>query len=250
MVKVKKNFLITGNDNLSIDIFVSNFAYNKKLYKEDVLIINDSQFNIFTKIKKGKSDDDKVLKIFDLYTDKFIPCIEISQLIKEIQDKQKKKLLVEFSEKLNDIIIVSDFEGIYNDLYNELENIIVVLNNEPDLINQFYKLVKKINNLGFKKDLEIIIANVKFLEDAISIFNNLKKEINGLLYLEKEINFLGFLNIDMQKLYISLKRGDIYIKVFNEDSFHGCIKLIDDKLKENTKVLKEDSFLLKIIEKF
>lgn len=251
MIKSKKNFLITGNDNLSLDLFVSNFAYNKKIQKEEVFIINDSNFNIFTKIKKAKiNEDDKILKNFELYTDKFIPLIKIKEFIDLYQDKQNKKLITDFLDKINNIIVVSDFEGIYNDLYNEFEDLIIVINNEPQIINDFYKLIKKINNFGLKFNFNIVISNVKFFEDGVKIFTELKNEILNLLFIEKSVNFLGFFSIDMQKVYISLKRGEVYIKIFNEDQFHGAIKWIDDKLKELSPLVIEESFILKIMNRF
>lgn len=256
-MKYKNNFLITGNDEMMIDLFVSNFAYHKALFKEKNIIINDSSFNIFNRIKKTNfknnekpsvKNNDKIIKIFDFYTELKLPLIDIENLISYLSDKNKKELLKEFNEKNSNIFIISDFNSIYTDLYEGLNDIIIIIKNDPAIVSNFFELIKKLYNFNF--NYYVIISNVKFIEDAVKIFLDLKKEITTLIPVNSSISFLGKLNIDIHKLYFSFKKEEIYIKIFKEDQFYGEIKFIEDKMKEQRDLVTENCFLSTLIEKY
>lgn len=229
----KKIFLITGNEEpLDFDLFLRSFTFNQKYSDKNPLIVNfnrncfHSEENRFIGNNKNKYN-----KIFEYYTEHNIQTISIDKLLAILQKKSKYNF-EEIENNFNYIYLnLGSIEGNYKKLFNIIDNYIVVLKAGNELSSYMFKLLMANKDNLENKYFNIIISNVKKIEDSARFFLKLKTEMQDLLDSSLNINFMGPLMIDKEKAGISQLLGRPNIKVFFEGAFHGNIKYLDNKLQ-------------------
>jgi hypothetical protein len=81
-----------------------------------------------------------------------------------------------------------------------------------------------------EKDMSIVISGIKRVEDAARLFVKIRDEMKQMIDSSLTFDFIGHLDLVINRITFAKKRGSVYVKMFENDSFHGNIKYISEKL--------------------
>lgn len=175
------------------------------------------------------------------------------QEIVELDEKQRSKLVEEFSKLSDiDILIVDTGAGVSNfiiDFVSLADEVIVITTPEPTSLTDAYSLIKIIYNKVSHNNVNVVINKVKTIVEARETFEKLKRTVN--IFLNKDIKYRGFLFED-NKVGISIIEQRPYVMAYPKSEASLCIyKIASDLLgqKEENKNNSIKDLLSKLFKK-
>jgi hypothetical protein len=230
-----KVFLVAGNENLrNKDVFLESLMYHQKLKKENPLLVNViPNHNCFSG-KPEKPDRKSTLPdFFDYYTDLDIPCISRERLIEELKGNNRKEFIAlgdSFSNVFLLGILPRQGSQFYSYLDRCIDHIIFIIKNDYESSSYLFDFINGLYDKMIEKDMSIVISGIKRVEDAARLFVRIRDEMKEMIDSSLTFEFLGHLDLVINRITFAKKRGSVYVKMFENDSFHGNIKYISEKL--------------------
>src|SRR4030042_5224282 len=81
-----------------------------------------------------------------------------------------------------------------------------------------------------EKNMTIVISGIKRVEDAAQLFIKIRDEMKEMIDSSLTFDYIGHLDLNIGRITFAKKRKEAYLKMFENDSFHGCIKYISERL--------------------
>jgi hypothetical protein len=230
-----KVYLVAGNENLrNKDIFLESLLFHQKQKKESPLLVNViPNHNCFSG-KPAKPDGKSTLPdFFDYHTDLGIPCISRERLIEELQGKRREELIA-LENSFTSIFLLGVLPQRGNKFYSYLDkcidHIVFVIKNDYESSSYLFDFINGLYDNMIEKDMCIIISGIKRVEDAARLFVKLRDEMKEMIDSSLAFEFIGYLDLIISRITFAKKRGSVYVNLFENDSFHGNIKYISEKL--------------------
>jgi hypothetical protein len=230
-----KVFLVTGNESLrNKDVFLENLIYHQKLKKETPLLVNViPNHNCFSGEPKKPDAKSELPDCFDYYTDLDIPCIPRERLIEELRGGNREKLLA-LNDSFSNVFILGVLPQEGNRFYSYLDScidyIIFILKNDYESSSYLFNFINSLYDKIIEKDMCIIISGIRRVEDAARLFIRIRDEMKEMIDSSLTFDFIGHLDFVISRITFANKRDSTYLKIFENDSFHGNIKYISEKL--------------------
>jgi len=231
-----KVFLVTGNENLrNKDVFLESLLYHQKLKKENPLLVNlMPNHGVFTGAPKKRDRKSPLPDFFDYYTDLDIPCITRERLAGELQGKNREELLA-LGDSFSTTILLGvpphESNPFYHRLDDCIDHIVFLIKNDYESSSYLFHVLNEQYEKIIEKNLGIIISGIRRVEDAARFFVEIRDEMRELIDASLAFDYLGHLEYNINRITFAKKRGSVYLKLFENDSFHGAIKYIDEKLE-------------------
>lgn len=231
-----KIYLITGNEDIrNRNLFLENLTYHKKLKGENPLIINFVLGNQCfkdvgsDKEKKTAQNNNKKNKYLQYHTDIDIPVIDYTAL-SFLCKKNKGEELFLSENDYDNIFIFGEPPQEMVPIFDCIDHITLLIKNDYETSSYLYNFINKLYERMIVKNISIIISDIKRIEDAGDLFIKLHSEMKEMIDQSLSFEFLGHFPLDIRKISFTRRINKIYIKLFFEDEFHGCLKYIDEKM--------------------
>jgi len=226
-----KVFLVTGNEDMrNKNIFLENLLYYKKQKGESPLLIDlILKNNCFTGEPAKKENKPKTEGFFDYYTDILIPYINGERLVSELNGKNSKEL-IDIEQTFTSTFILGAFPQESKSFYDCIDHIVFIIKNEYESSSYLFNFINNLYDKMIEKNISIIISGTKKIEDAAQVFVKIRDEMKRMIDDSLTFDFIGSLSYDIPKITFARKKNEVYLKVFENDIFHGDIKFINDKL--------------------
>lgn len=174
---------------------------------------------------------------------------EIEDIVKEEQNEEKLKLIIELINKLNNRIEATYNKKSKNDvigLRNRLLRILRKIENKSkneinnNIIKIFYKLIYEDKDI---ENIEVLVKSKKNIESKIidEVFSNVLEDYVGSSKEEDVKYFYKIIVIFIKSCFYKdlLKKSEKYMKILNQGNKKEHVKLLIDRLN-NKKILLED----------
>lgn len=229
-----KVFLVAGNENLrNKDVFLESLMYHQKLKKENPLLVNViPNHNCFSGTPNKLNRKSALPDFFDYYTDLDIPCISRERLIEELKGNDREELIAlgnSFSNIFLLGVLPRQGSQFYNYLDKCIDHIVFIIKNDYESSSYLFDFINGLYDKMIEKDMCIIISGIKRVEDAARLFVRIRDEMKEMIDSSLTFDFIGHLDLVINKITFAKKRGSVYVKLFENDSFHGNIKYISEK---------------------
>jgi hypothetical protein len=226
-----KVFLVTGNENLrNKDVFLETLVYHQKLKKENPFLINlIPNHNCFSGEPKKLDSKSALPGLFDYYTDLDIPCITGERLAVDLKGKNREKLLA-LGETFSNTFLFGAFPQESDRFYNCIDHIIFLIKNDYESSSYLFNFINGLYDKMIEKNMGIVISGIKRLEDAAQLFIKIRDEMKEMIDSGLTFDFIGHLDFNISRITFAKKRKEVYLKIFENDSFHGNVKYINEKL--------------------
>jgi hypothetical protein len=226
-----KVFLVTGNETLrNKDIFLENLMYHQRLKKENPFLIDlIPHHNCFSGEPKKLDGKSELPDFFDYYTDLDVPCITGERIAAELKGKHSEELLA-LGENFSSTFVFGAFPQESDQFYSCIDHIILLIRNDYESSSYLFNLINGLYDKMIEKNMGIIISGIRRLEDAAQLFIKIRDEMKEMIDSSLSFDFLGYLDFNISRITFAKKRNEVYLKVFENDSFHGNIKYISEKL--------------------
>ncbi len=232
--------LVTGNEEINFKhLLLENLFYYKKFIKENPLLINSDENNSL-RMNHNKLIKNSDIKSFDYYTKLGFTAIEMKELYYELQKNNTPFLEIE--NDFSDTFILGEVKVDDMEFFDLIDYVILIMKNNVESSSYLYNYLNKLLNKMIDKKIYIIVSNIKKIEEAVSFFIKLRNEMKKLIDVTFDLNFIGFADYDVKKIVYSKEREETLIESFFEDSFHGTIKFINEKLNSLEKPYKNETF--------
>jgi len=229
-------FLVTGNETLTNkDVFLEALMYHQKLKHESPLLVDFIPHHRCFPGKPVKPDRKSALpRFFEYYTDLDIPCITREQLVAELQGENREELLA-LDESFSSIFILGvpprESNPFYHCLDDCIDHIVFLIRNDFASSSYLFNFINELYEKMIEKNLSIIISGIKRVEDAARFFARIRDEMKEMIDASLAFDYLGHLDFDSSRITFAKRRNAAYLKLFRDDSFHGNIKYISEKLE-------------------
>ncbi len=230
-----KVFLVAGNENLrNKDVFLESLLYHQKLKKESPLLVNViPNHNCFSGKPAKPAGKSTLPDFFDYYTDLDIPCISRERLVEELRGNKREELIA-LENSFSSIYLLGVLPQRGNVFYSYLDkcidHIIFIIKNDYESSSYLFDFINGLYDKMIEKDMCIIISGIKRVEDAARLFVKIRDEMKEMIDSSLNFDFIGYLDLVISKITFAKKRGSVYVNLFENDSFHGNIKYISEKL--------------------
>jgi hypothetical protein len=226
-----KVFLVTGNENLrNKDVFLETIVYHQKLKKENPFLINlIPNHNCFSGEPVKLDSKSALPDLFEYYTDLDIPCITGERLAAELKGKNSEELLT-LGETFSNTFLFGAFPHESDQFYSCIDHIIFLIKNDYESSSYLFNFINGLYDKMIEKNMSIIISGIKRVEDAAQLFIKIRDEMKEMIDSSLTFDFLGHLDFNISRITFAKKRNEVYLKIFENDSFHGSIKYISEKL--------------------
>jgi hypothetical protein len=243
-----KVFLVTGNEDIrNRNLLIENLLFYKKLKGEKPLLVNlIPNNNCFTAQPGNNGGKSKTRGLFNLNTVLEIPSVTGENLVKALKDKEREELLSQENE-CTSMFIFGTFPQEIAKYYGCIDHILLVIKNEYESSSYLFNYINSLYDKMIEKNLGIVVSGIKRIEDAARFYVRLRNEMRDMIDSSLSFDFIGSLDIDVNKIKFAAKRNEMYIGLFEDDSFHGNIKYINERL-EGLEHFRTESFFRAITE--
>jgi hypothetical protein len=190
------------------------------------LIPNHNCFSGEPEKHDGKSE---LPGFFDYYTELDIPCITGEKLAAELKGKNREELLA-LGEGFSNTFIFGALPQESDQFYSCIDHIVFLIKNDFESSSYLFNFINNLYDKMIEKNMSIIISGIKRVEDAAQLFIKIRNEMKEMIDSSLTFDFLGHLDFNISRITFAKKRKEIYLKIFENDSFHGSIKYISEKL--------------------
>jgi hypothetical protein len=230
-----KVFLVTGNENLrNKDVFLESLLYHQKLKKETPLLVDlIPNHNCFSGTPRKPDKKSPLPDFFDYYTDLDIPCISRERLIEELKGNKREELIAlgsSFSSTFLLGVLPQESNRFFSCLDKCIDHIIFILKNDYESSSYLFDFINGLYDKMIEKNMCIVISGIKRVEDAARLFVKIRDEMKEMIDSTLTFDFIGHLDLIISRITFAKRRSAVYVKIFENDSFHGNIKYISEKL--------------------